>query len=534
MKIQKALADAGVASRRRAEDLVAAGRVTVNDRTAQVGERVDPERDTIALDGQPLPRAMRRVYLALNKPAGVTSTVADRHAEQTVLDLVPRDVRRAAGRLYPVGRLDRDSEGLLLLTNDGAWAERVLHPRYQVEREYAIGVSEPLRADQARQLEAGVELEEGVARLFGLRPATAAETRKLGALLEDAGEPLHWYRAVLTQGWRRQIRRMFPAVGTRVARLVRVRIGTLWLDGLAPGENRALSGRETARLAALALAAVRAGRADPPGAAGIGPWTAEQGDATELQQQIRAAPPAPASAPATGDPTVAAPRGLVVTLDGPSSSGKSTVGAGAALRLGYRFCDTGMLYRAVTWLAVERGVDPEDEAALVALVPEVELTADAQGRMTRVVVGRTDVTERVHGPEVDRHVSHVARQPAVRAALLPVQRRLAEGGRIIMAGRDIGTVVLPEADLKLYLQVSLRERARRRAEERGGAGAGADLEAVEAELRRRDEIDSSRATAPLRIPDGAIVIESDGNTVEQTIEAVVAAIRERAAGLGRD
>ncbi|MDQ3870564.1 MAG: (d)CMP kinase, partial [Chloroflexota bacterium] len=226
-------------------------------------------------------------------------------------------------------------------------------------------------------------------------------------------------------------------------------------------------------------------------------------------------------------------RGLVVSLDGPSSSGKSTVGAGAALRLGYRFCDTGMLYRAVTWLAVERGVDLEDEGVLVALVPDVELTADAQGRMTRVVVGRTDVTERVHVPEVDRHVSQVARHRALRAALLPRQRELAEGGRIIMAGRDIGTVVLPQADLKLYLHVSLRERARRRAQERGGPLGRHELERMEAELRRRDELDSSRASAPLRIPDGATVIESDGKSVEQTIEAVVTAIRERAVALGR-
>jgi cytidylate kinase len=522
MKIQKALADAGIASRRRAEELVAAGRVTVNDRAAQVGERVDPETDVISVDGRPLSRPMRRVYLVLNKPVGVTSTVMDRHADRTVIDLVPPDLRRAAGRLYPVGRLDRDSEGLLLLTNDGAWAERVLHPRYQVEREYAIGLPHPLRPEQARELEGGVPLEEGIGRLFRLRPATVAETRKLVSLLEYGDEQLHWYRAVLTQGWRRQIRRMFAAVDVPVARLARVRIGTLRLDALAPGQTRALNGREAARLAAPATGSIDGDRS---GTRRSGPATRSDG-ASPASRAREGTPPAAGHGSGPGR------RGLVVSLDGPSSSGKSTVGAGAALRLGYRFCDTGMLYRAVTWLALERGVDLDDEAALVALVPEVELTADAQGRMTRVVVARTDVTERVHVPEVDRHVSQVARQPALRAALLPVQRRLAEGGRIIMAGRDIGTVVLPEADLKLYLQVSLRERARRRAEERGGGANRAGLEQVEAELRQRDEVDRSRAAAPLRIPEGATVINSDGKTVEQTTEAVVAAIRERAAALG--
>ena len=217
-----------------------------------------------------------------------------------------------------------------------------------------------------------------------------------------------------------------------------------------------------------------------------------------------------------------------MTLDGPASSGKSSVGAGAALRLGYRFCDTGVLYRALTWLALEREVDLDDFEALVRLVPEVELTADSQGRMTRVRVAGVDVTERVHSPEVDRHVSQVARQPAVREALLPRQRILAEGGRIIMAGRDIGTVVLPDADLKLYLHAPLPERARRRAEERGIASRGEALARVESELRRRDGIDTTRDAAPLRIPDGATVIESEGNTLDQTIDAVVEAVRARA------
>ena len=486
VRIQKALADAGVASRRAADTLVESGRVRINGRPAVVGERVDPDADTIEVDGRRLGRVSRQLYLCLSKPAGVTSTVADRHARRTVLDLVPADLLREAGRLYPVGRLDEDSEGLLLLTNDGRWADRVLHPRYGVEREYAVGLREPLEGRRVRQLESGVLLDEGLARLRSLRPATEADVRKLEGLVGPSRPSLAWYRATLTQGWRRQLRRMFAAVGAPVERLVRVRIGPLRLDRLHPGDVRELTARERAGLEA-----------------GAGP-------------RGRAA------------------HGLTVTLDGPSSSGKSTVGAGAAARLGYRFCDTGLLYRALTWLALERGVSLSDGPRLVELVPAIALATDAQERFRLVRVGERDVTQEVRSPHVDRHVSEVARQPEVREVLLPVQRSLAEGGRIIMAGRDIGSVVLPDADLKLYLDVSLDERARRRAIERGLDPEGPDAERIGQELRQRDRIDSSREASPLRVPDGATVIRSDGNMLEDTIRAVVAAVEERARRLASE
>jgi cytidylate kinase len=219
--------------------------------------------------------------------------------------------------------------------------------------------------------------------------------------------------------------------------------------------------------------------------------------------------------------------GLIVSLDGPGSSGKSTVGTGAAGQLGYRFCDTGLLYRALTWLVLERGVDPSDEEAVAALVPKIELAEDAKGRLTHVHVDGRDVTSRVHSAHVDRSVSEVARPARVRAALLPRQRAIVAPGRIIMAGRDIGTVVVPDADLKLFLHVSPEERARRRAEDRGMHPDGPEAERMAAELRRRDEIDSTRTVAPLKVPEGATIIESDGNTLEQTINAVVEAIRRR-------
>jgi len=233
--------------------------------------------------------------------------------------------------------------------------------------------------------------------------------------------------------------------------------------------------------------------------------------------------------PAEPDQSSSPDRGLVVALDGPASSGKSSVGAAAALELGYRFVDTGLLYRAVTWLALRRAVSTDDAAALVRLVDEVELAADDRGRLARVLVDGIDETPDVHTEEVDVNVSAVARIPELREALLERQRAIAADGRIIVAGRDIGTVVLPDADLKLFLNASAEERARRRAEERGLDSAGAEGQAILVELRRRDQIDSTRAVAPLRAADDARVLVTDGNTFEVTVGQVVAAIRAREA-----
>ena len=488
VRIQKALADAGVASRRAAEKLVGAGRVTVNGEIAGVGQTVDPVRDELKVDGRSVGRRAEPVYLALAKPAGVTSTVSDRHAYQTVVELVPPELRRRAERVYPVGRLDKDSEGLLLLTNDGAWAQRLLHPSHGIEREYAVGLAVPLLADQERRLRDGIQLDEGTARLDSLRLASRAEVRRLTGLSNGQGARLTWYQAVIRQGWRRQLRRVFAAVGAPVQRLVRVRIGSLRLGGMAVGEVRQLSTRERRQLDALAAGAARPAER-----------RAGSGQGRE--------------------------RGLVVSLDGPGSSGKSSVGAAAAGSLGYRFCDTGVLYRGLTWLALERVVEPGDAASLVGLVERLELVPDEEQRYVRLLADGREITDLLHTAGVDRHVSQVSRHAGVRAALLPIQRRLAAPGRMIMAGRDIGTVVLPDAHLKIYLHVSLEERARRRAAERGLLEDAAALARIEEELRRRDGVDSTRAVAPLRVPENALVIETEGNTLAQTVAAVVAAVR---------
>jgi CMP/dCMP kinase len=237
----------------------------------------------------------------------------------------------------------------------------------------------------------------------------------------------------------------------------------------------------------------------------------------------RPAPEATTGDRPTGDPVRA---GLVVALDGPASSGKSSVGAAAARRLDYRFCDTGLLYRAVTGLALRRGVRLDDPTVLVPLVAQVDLAPDAEGRLARVVVDGRDVTDEVRGPAVDRSVSEVSRVPEVREALLVRQRRLADRGGIIMAGRDIGTVVLPEADVKIFIDASAEERARRRAEERGIAPGSAEADAILADLRRRDDLDRNRPVAPLRAAPDADHVATDGNSFDETVAAVVAVIRD--------
>jgi CMP/dCMP kinase len=222
---------------------------------------------------------------------------------------------------------------------------------------------------------------------------------------------------------------------------------------------------------------------------------------------------------------------LVVALDGPGSSGKSSVGSAAAQGVGYRFFDTGLLYRAVTWLAEERGVSVDDPEGLVALVDDIDVVEDKTGRLSSIHIDGADHTTDIEAPAVEAAVSSVSAVPEVREALLARQRDLAAAGGIVMAGRDIGTIVLPDADLKIYLDASVEERARRRAGQRGLDPLGPAGQSILEALRRRDRLDSTRAVAPLRVPPDARIITTDGNTFEQTVDAVVGAIRDAEARL---
>lgn len=232
VRLQKVLAERGIAARRKAEELIVAGRVRVEGRIVrELGTKVDPAA-RIAVDGTVVPAAGARRYVVLHKPHGIVSSARAERGRASVADLVG-----ALERLYPVGRLDVDSEGLVLLTNDGAWAERVLHPRYGHEREYDVRVAGEVSEAAVDRLRRGVRLEEGIARAD--RVAVVARDRDGGRL-----------RIVVRTGWKRQVRRMCAAVGLRVLRLVRLRIGPLALGRLRPGQWRELSAREVRALAA--------------------------------------------------------------------------------------------------------------------------------------------------------------------------------------------------------------------------------------------------------------------------------------------
>lgn len=217
-------------------------------------------------------------------------------------------------------------------------------------------------------------------------------------------------------------------------------------------------------------------------------------------------------------------RPSTITIDGPAASGKSTIGELLARHLGYLYFDTGAMYRAVTWAALARGV-PIDENAVTQLARRLHIDVRpptvSDGRQYTVLADGEDITWAIRTPEVDAHVSVVSAYPGVRRAMVEQQRRIARGRRVVMVGRDIGSVVLPEADLKLYLDASLEERARRRWRELRARGEEARYEDVLAMMRRRDEIDSHRTVSPLRIPDGAWVIDTTDLSVDEVLTHIL-------------
>ena len=218
----------------------------------------------------------------------------------------------------------------------------------------------------------------------------------------------------------------------------------------------------------------------------------------------------------------AALRGLVIAIDGPAGSGKSTTARGVANRLGLRHLDTGALYRAITWAALRDGIDASDEAGLVRLVQAAPLGIACKATGQTVTVGNEDVTAVIRTPAVTAVVSQVSAWPAVRDAMLELQRRLARHGGTVMEGRDIGTVVLPGADLKVFLTADVATRAARRQSEDAAGGIVRPQAAVEDEIRARDHADSTRASAPLQRAPDAVVLDTTTLGIDDQIDAVVA------------
>ncbi|HEV7712221.1 MAG TPA: pseudouridine synthase [Asanoa sp.] len=230
-RLQKVLASAGVGSRRACEDLIFKGRVTVDGKVAQLGDKVDANKAEIYVDGQRVIADQNLVYLALNKPRGVVSTMADEKGRTALLEFLDR----VDQRVYHVGRLDTDSEGLLLLTNDGTLAHKLMHPSYEVPKTYVCEVPGPLPRAVGRQLLSGVELEDGLAKVDKFR-------------LIDAFGRSAQIEIVIHEGRNRIVRRMLDEVGHPVNRLVRTAIGPIRLGDLKPGRTRRLTNAEVAAL----------------------------------------------------------------------------------------------------------------------------------------------------------------------------------------------------------------------------------------------------------------------------------------------
>lgn len=255
-RLQKIIAAAGITSRRAAEEMILAGQVAVNGTViTELGVKADPDVDLITVDGTPVKPADRLYYLLLHKPAGYVTSLKDPEGRKLVTELVD-DID---ARLFPVGRLDYNSEGLLLLTNDGAWANRLMHPRHQVDKEYHVRVRGKADPQQIKRLSDGVQLEDG--------PASGATVRLL-----KADQNNDWLSITIREGRNRQVRRMCAAVGLSVVRLRRIRYGNLTLGGLKPGEYRMLTAAEAQSLDA------------PPAPAGHKAKPAERAQKTTAQE----------------------------------------------------------------------------------------------------------------------------------------------------------------------------------------------------------------------------------------------------------
>lgn len=468
-RLQKILSNAGVASRRQAEQMILAGRVAVNGTVQRVlGARADPDVDEITVDGEPVVK-QRYVYLALNKPRGIVTSARDELGRKTVLDLAG-DV---GVQLHPIGRLDRDSEGLVLLTNDGNLTNLLTHPRHEVAKEYLVGVDRPVsRRDQQRMVRGIVCGGEK------LRAESVAPLEPDGAAdLPPAGG---WLLITLREGKNRQIRRMLAAIGRRVVLLRRTRIGPIALGDLPSGKTRALSADEVAAL-----------------------YAAARVDRNERGCNDDGLP-------------------ALIAIDGGAATGKTTLGRALAERYGYRFLDTGQMYRAVTLAALERGVPPSDAEACARLAAELDMTLTDEP-IVRVLLDGRDVTHALRSPAVEANVSAYSAIPEVRAVMVARQRAFAAGHRAVLAGRDIGTVVAPAAPLKVFLTASAEARAQRRAEQASEWGLAQKADEAHRDIAGRDAIDSGRTESPLRAAPDAIVID----TTELAPEAVLALVVER-------
>ena len=490
-RLQKILARGGVASRRASESLILDGHVSVNGKVVtELGTRADPDMD-----------CRRRRW-----PTGLQGSDAQvHHAEQAcgLCDDTSRSgrVARPSTSWFPrfpgcftVGRLDRETEGLLLLTTDGAWAEQVAHPRYEVEREYEVRW--PVLS--GRTIWRGCETVScWMANRPGRCPCNLSDQTGLSSLVT----------IVMLEGRKREVRMICASAGMRVKRLVRRRLGPVLLGWLALGHWRTLDVQEV-----TALVSHRGRRHRAPSA-----WPLDRGrwvkTGTGRRRRVK--------------------RSVCMAIDGPVASGKSTIGKHVAVALGYVYLDTGAMYRGVTSLVLDRGIEPADVQRVAEIARSVTFSfptlATAQAVNPPLLADGVDITDRLRTPIVDKTVSLVSSYGEVRETMVAQQRRIRQEHSTVMVGRDIGTVVAPDADVKIYLSASVEDRARRRFEEHRASGLEAHTRLRWPISKRRDKLDTETAAVPAPSCRGRHYGRHDGIRLDRAVALVLGIVRERLA-----
>lgn len=541
MRLQRFLARAGVASRRGSEDLMTAGRVTVNGQVAtELGTKVDVDHDHIEVDGMPVKLNQGAVYLMLYKPTGYLTTMSDPQERPCVADLVPRD--RFPG-LFPVGRLDRDTTGLLLFTTDGDLSQDLLHPSKHVYKTYQALVDGSLSDRDLTPLRRGIELDDGLCQPAICRVITAREAEAVAPQGIKPGTTA--VEVIIREGRKNQVKRMLSKIHHPVIRLHRCNFAGLELEGVAKGSWRELTEREVQILKSggippkqasakrvAASATSTASRTRHHGSHGSAPKRNTYRERYTGQATRRA--PTPANHTSTS--IIERKHCMIVAIDGPAGSGKSTIAKEIARQLGFNKLDTGAMYRAVTFAALDRGIDLDDEAAIDALAEQIEIRfTNGTGEDTRLTIDGKDASAAIRTPQVDANVSKVSAYPGVRAAMLIHQRRAAEDRDIVAEGRDIGTVVFPNAQVKVFLTADPRERARRRVLQRhqndsqplSTAQLEAEVDETLDALKQRDKLDSSREVAPLVPAEDAVHVDSTAHTIDEVVRIIEDLINQR-------